>query len=345
MDDLDDKITQLLSRLSPDERAAWLAEAVRLAKLAERYDRISPKRRRHAVTRRVEFTTEVTEHCGEAVCREPLIIRRHPHRGEVPSPHTLDRWLSDYRREGLFVFLRELAKSGSRAESSRSVRVPPEAVNWINDHWRRFQGPRFLYRALEDEARRRGWRIPSESWLYRLWREMPQIVKTAHRDGKQAYESKHALYVPRDYTDLEALQVLCGDHSERDVTVLLPDNTLRRPWLTVWFDLRTGLIWGWHLDLTPSSATAGLAYADGVENFGAQPPPRGENGYFSYVYTDRGRDYRSHHWDGKVIAVHQAAMNLQGIDGERSRHSLGFAIAPFAGAEPQREGEAGRASF
>lgn len=306
------RITRLVGRLPEDERIPWLTEAVRLAKLLERYDRLVPKRRRRPATGKVEFTAEAMRLCQEAVCREPLILRRHPHRAEVPSPHTLDRWLRDYRREGLPAFLQNLTKQNPKGDDGRRATVSSGAVKWINDNWRRFRGPRFLYRALEREAREQGWRIPSESGIYRLWRRMPEIVKTSHLGGKQAYEAKHALYVPRDYTDLQALQVLCGDHSERDVTVLLPDNTLARPWLTVWLDLRTGLIWGWHLGLTPSSLTAGLAYADGVQNFGAQPPCREEDGYFSYVYTDRGRDYRSHHWDGKVIAVHKAAMSVEG---------------------------------
>ncbi len=32
----------------------------------------------------------------------------------------------------------------------------------------------------------------------------------------------------------------------------------------------------------------------------------------SYVYTDRGRDYLSHNWDRRVLAVHERAMQLDG---------------------------------
>lgn len=310
--DREAEITSLLSLLPATERAAHLAEAVRLAKLLERYDHIIPKRQRNPATHQVEFTAAVKQLCQEAVCREPLIRQRQPHRAQAPSPYALDRWRRAYRREGLLAFLHNITKQPPQGEDRRRVEMTPAAAQWINDHWRRFQGPRFLYRAWEEEARRQGWQIPSESWLYRCWQQLPEIIKTAHLAGPQAYEAKHAPYVPRDYSELAALQVLCGDHSERDVTVLLPDGTLARPWLTVWLDLRTWLIWGWHLGVTPSSVSAGLAYADGVQNFGAQPPGRGAAGYRSYVYTDRGRDYRSHHWDGKVIAVHQAAMNIEG---------------------------------
>ena len=108
------------------------------------------------------------------------------------------------------------------------------AVDYINENWRRFRSPRALYRALRKEGDKQGWTLPSESWLYRRWQEMPEVVRVSVIEGKAAYESRYAPYVPRNYEDLEALQVVCGDHSERDITVLVDGKDLARPWLTAW---------------------------------------------------------------------------------------------------------------
>src|SRR5205807_10383827 len=97
-----------------------------------------------------------------------------------------------------------------------------------------------------------GWVIPSESWFYRKWIALPAIVRVLLLEGKDAYESKLAPFVPRHVIDLAALQVLSGDFSERDVTVCLPDGTLARPCLALWICLRTDLNYGWNLDLVPS---------------------------------------------------------------------------------------------
>ena len=129
---------------------------------------------------------------------------------------------------------------------------------------------------------------------------------------KAAYEARHAPYVPRNDEDLAALQVVCGDHSERDVTVLWEGMELVRPWLTIWQDLRTGLLWGWYLSRQPNAETARLAYADGVLTYGAQPLARPEDGFFSYIYTDRGKDYCSHDWAGRVLQVHEKATEVDG---------------------------------
>lgn len=156
------------------------------------------------------------------------------------------------------------------------------------------------------------WEIPSNSWIYRKWKDKPEIVTVTHEEGKNSYESKLAPYVPRDHSDLDALQVVCGDHLERDVSVHIGDGVLVRPWLTPWICLRTGLIWGWYLSETPNSEAIGLAYADGISKFGAQPFSRPEDDFYSYVYTDQGKSFRSHNVEGKTIEVHERTTDLIG---------------------------------
>jgi hypothetical protein len=311
-DSRDEKIERFLARLSLKERRAWVEEARRLIKIIGRYNAIKPKRELDAYTRSYVYVPAVLQLCDEAVCKSHLILKREPHRANPPSPHTLRRWSQRYRDEGILAFFRNPPELALDEPDLRRAVISIEAVRWVNSNWKQFSGARHLYKEIEEKAKAEDWLIPSESWFYRAWDQIPKIVKTYLFEGEKAYLSKYAPYVPRDFSDLEALQILCGDHSERDITIVLPDKTLARPWLTPWQDLRTGMIWGSHLGLVPSSQTAALAYANGVKTYGAQPLSRPDRGFYSYVYTDNGRTFKSHRWDGKVIAVHKSAMALEG---------------------------------
>ena len=301
-----------LSRIPLEERDSWIAELQRLAQLIDKYSSINPKRRANDQGK-YEFVPEVLALSKEAACTDQVILAREPHRAKPPSPHTLDGWLRDFRSHGLTAFLRSLPKAEPTAKRDRRKAVISEpAIEWVNQHWRQYRNPRHLYKAAKRKAKQQGWTLPSETWFYRQWQKLPNPVKTLHLDGEKAYVSKFAPYIPRDASDLAALQLLCGDHRRCDVGVVWRDGrTLIRPWLTVWQDVRTGLIWGWHLDITPSSYTIGMAYAGGVIQFGAQPPACLETQFQSFVYTDNGKDYRSHNFDG-TITIHKRAARLDG---------------------------------
>jgi hypothetical protein len=268
-----------------------------------------------------EFTPAVQALCAETPCPNELLVnyykdRRHVVRkgSEIAitravGPQTLDNWSRRERKEGLLALLPAAGvrtASGSDRVDRRVAALPLEAVDWINRNYKTFAHARALYRAFKKAAHRNGWSVPSERWIYRLWKNIPAVVKAAQHSQKE-YVGRFAPYVPRDYRDLEALQILCGDHSVRDVMVRLPDGSLVRPWLTIWQCLRTLLIWGWHLDLVPSSATIGLAYAAGVKTFGAQPIARPADDFYSYLYTDQGKDYRSQNIAGKQLVFKRAA--------------------------------------
>ncbi len=320
-----EQLHTLLLRFESIEREAFLAEAQRLAMIVETYMAIKPKQQRHPQTGKLEFVAAVHALCLKAACTDALVIAREPHRAKSPAPHTLDGWARGYAKDGLLVFFRSAPAQTSTKDDRRRAEISSQAMQWINANWRNFRNPSHLHKALTKRARMNNWQIPSQAWTYRLWKTMPEIVRTVHIEGQKAYTGRLAPYVPRTVADVGALQVVCGDHSVRDVSVRLPDGSLVRPWFTAWQDIRTGLIWGWTLGLVPSSHSAGLAYADGVRTFGAQPLARPNDGYSSYIYTDQGKDYKSRNWDGKVIAVHEHAMRIEGgLEVLRVQRRVGF---------------------
>lgn len=332
-EDADDglaKLTSALSSYPAEERDAWIAEALRLNTLVNRYEAIARKRRTTG-DGRPQFAPEVLAVCREAVCTNQVILdalaqrsRREPkdRRNEV-SPHTLEQWSRRRWRVGLMAFIRAKATT-QRPDDGRLAKLKPAAREWLETHWRRYPIVTQLYVKWQEAARKNHWKIPSLTWLQRRWKAIPPAARAAIFKSDKVYTDKYKPFHARTAEDLEALQLLCGDHHVLDV-ICWSDKLkdIVRLWLTGWQDVRTSLIWGTHIDYTPSSFTIGCAYANGVRTFGAQPPAR--EGHESYIYVDNGKDYKSRNIKGEIEVHKQAAAINGGLQLLLTQRGVGLA--------------------
>lgn len=330
------RLTRTLQRLPLDVREAFLDEARRLKGIVEAYLALANKRQRVASLEiagaspavRVssagyEFTPAVHNLCRQTPCTNQVIInyfrdRQHSIRkGTEPrcarpiSPSTLDHWSQRLRKEGLVIFLPTPPAKATSSDDDRLAKMSKDAYEWLLKNFRNHPTVTQCYYRWQKAAGRHNWRIPSAGWLKRWYRDnIPPVARAAIFLGGKVYTDKYKPFLPRTVRDLEALQLLCGDHHVLDVHCWSESKkSLVRLWFTAWLDLRTYLLYGWHLDYTPSSTTIGCSYANGVRMFGAQPPRR--EGFQSRIYVDNGKDYRSRNVDGR-LEVHQQAAALDG---------------------------------
>jgi hypothetical protein len=330
-DDSLDQLTRALSGYSAAERDAWISEALRLNSLVDRYEAIA-KKRRMIGDGRPEFVPEVKALCREAVCTNQIILdalaersRREPkdRSSKEVSPHTLDEWTRKRKRVGLLAFVRSRPAMNS-ADDGRLAEITPAAIEWLEANWRRYPIATKCYQKWAEAAKKHRWNIPAVSWLKRRYKNISPVVKTAVFLGDKQYTGKYKPFLPRTRDDLAALQMLCGDHHVLDVFCWSDQlKALVRLWFTAWQDMGTSLIWGTHLDYTPSSFTIGCAYANGVRTFGAQPPSL--DGYQSCIYTDNGKDYRSRNIKGDIETHQRAAAVTGGLELLLTQRGVGLA--------------------
>jgi len=210
------------------------------------------------------------------------------------SLRTLERWLSDYRRDGLAGLVRQpRADDGSR-------RFPAALVQLIEGLALRRPAPTLatVQRQAARVAQREGWPVPSYATVYDIVRALPPALVTLAHDGTKAYREQFDLLYRQEADGPNATWQ--ADHTPLDLWVRDDHDRPAKPWLTVILDDYSRAVAGERLILAdPSALHTALALRDGI--WRKAEAAWHVCGIPDVFYTDHGSDFTSRHLEQVAI--------------------------------------------
>lgn len=109
------------------------------------------------------------------------------------------------------------------------------------------------------------------------------------REGFDAFNRKHHIHADRSYDDVPAGHAWFSDHHKLDIICYDEQGNAKRPWVTVWRDVKTGYWLSYHLrHADPSAEIVSSTFIDGIRQFGKPHD----------AIVDNGKDYRSRQFTG-----------------------------------------------
>jgi len=152
-----------------------------------------------------------------------------------------------------------------------------------------------------------------DTFLRRLKNNKPQDVLDYARRGKEYWNRTWAKFLDRDLTDIQPGEIWISDHHQVDVACLddgvnfisnfaegskrlgktKKDLPVLFPWLTVFQDLRTGMVLGWSLHTkAPNSDHIFQAFHHAASRYGIP----------AALIIDNGKDYRCKDFSGGRVS-------------------------------------------
>jgi len=132
--------------------------------------------------------------------------------------------------------------------------------------------------------------FPSLASFYRAAKKIGKGIKLWHRGGPKKFYDIMSFFIQREYSKLPAGWCWVGDTRTWDVVMNCPGfESLKRPYITMFVDMRTDMPMGWHIHITPPSAANTLmALRNGIKHWGKP----------DMLYVDNGREYRNKDFSG-----------------------------------------------
>lgn len=162
-----------------------------------------------------------------------------------------------------FLLPRHAGTKGLRAEAD------PDALRHLRSYWLSSSKPTIeaAIRDTRDEAKVRGWALPSDRTLARVIKAIDPITAAWHREGPEAVDRMFPA-ARRDRSALHALEMVNADGHRFDVMCEWPDGTRARPVAVVFQDIYSGKVLSWRVDRTENTDAFRLAFGDLVEAYG-----------------------------------------------------------------------------
>ena len=199
---------------------------------------------------------------------------------------TLQRWVYFYRTEGISGLI------DKRGRRTISELISPEAFELFKSFYltKQKRNLRDCWQSIcfINTSENHNWKIPTLNSMYRFVDKAISVpVQILHREGLAAYEAKCGAYIITDPDSILPGQIWVGDHAEFNCWIRYRNQWVR-PWVTAWMDMRSRMLIGYHISISPNQTTILLAAKNGVEKFGLPDS----------VKIDNGRDYDSQMWTG-----------------------------------------------
>lgn len=147
------------------------------------------------------------------------------------------------------------------------------------------------------------------------------------RQGSKAFQELVAPHILRTKTNLFAFDWFTGDHRQSNVWVRwsFDPRIIYRPWITMWYDVRTNYPLAFVLSPRPSSLTIMRSLLIALETYRVKP---------LVIYVDNGKDYRAQ----VLTSGAPSPFALEGRDGfdERQRGLIERLGIEYRNALPSR---------
>lgn len=203
------------------------------------------------------------------------------------SESTLEKWVADFRRNGLAGLIRKERKDkGVRRTVHPELQPIIEGLALLGRPITAIQG------LAERVAKQRGWIVPEYITVWRVAKAIDPAMMCLAREGSAAYMNKYDLLYHRDATGSN--EIWQADHAWLPIWLQNDKGEPEQPLLTAIEDDHSRAIPGFYLAFgAPSSMNTALAMHMAVSR--KFDPRYRICGYPDIFYSDHGSDFISEH--------------------------------------------------